>query len=439
MTMPSPRRAAVLLASALVLAAAPAWGQDKIAPLEARAAHLHDLAERAYALNMADDHAAAEPVLREVIDGWRALGWGDAEATRATVLLWAWSLIELGRFDVAETELTTLAAAPSITGPHAVSAWGLLAKLYSRSGRFTLSEEAAVQALAQAEAAYGQAHAETAAAWHNLGTARGEIGQNAEAIDALRHATALYEQLFGPAAEPTLASIYNLAAHLHARGDPAAAELLLRRVLESAAPGSESRAYALHHLGFTLTVLNRPEEAEPYLRQAVDLRASLPDPHLYAVSLSALANALDGEGRHEEAEAEHRRAISVLQDAWRSGYEMTLSAALLTFAENQQALGRAQAAETAYRRSIEIARGSVAPGHPRLTLRALGLAAFLNDDHRPVEALALLRPMAVALLDRAHDLDGGDARREVDPFRSLFRETVQAAWLAAQPIDGPAR
>ena len=435
-----PRRAAVLLAAALVLGAAPSWAQaQKMNPMEERAWQLRDLAEQAYALNLADDHTAAEPALREVVQGWRALGWGDTEATRATVLLWAWSLVELGRFDEAESELAAVIAAPSAAETQVAYAWGLMAKMYSRSGRFIQAEQAAGLALTHARSAYGEVHEETATAWHNLGTARGEIGDNSTAIEALRHAVALREGLFGPTAEPTLSSIYNLAAHLHARGDPAAAEPLLRRVLASAEPGSESHLYALHHLGFTLTALGRPAEAQPYLRQAVDLRSAQADPHLYAVSLSALGTALDGEGRQEEAEVQHRRAVAALQDAWRPGYDMTLSAALLALAENQQAMGHPEAAEAAYRRSVEIARASVTPGHPRLTLRGLGLAAFLNDDRRPQEALSLLRPMGADLLGRARDQNPTDADAAVGPFRSLFRETVEAAWFTAQPLGGAAR
>lgn len=434
-----PRGAAALLAAALILGAAPVWAQAGKQTPAADVERLNELVERAVALNMADDHAAAEPALREVVMGWRALGWGETEATRATALLWVWSLVELNRFDEARAELIRVVNAPDLADQHAASAWGLMARMYSRSGRFVEAEEAAVLALTHARAAYGELHGETATAWHNLGTARGELGRNGEAVEALRHAVALREQLFGPAAEPTLISIYNLAAHLHARGHPAAAEPLLRRVLDAAASGSESRSYALHHLGFTLVALKRPQEAEPYLRQAVELRAAHADPHLYAVSLSALGNALDGEGLHRQAEAQHRRAIAALDEAWRPGYDMTLSAALLALAENQQALGRPRDAEEAYRRSVEIARSSVPPGHPRLTLRGLSLAAFLNDDQRPAEALALLRPMNAALLDRAQDQRTGDPELAIGPFRSLFRETVEAAWFSAQPLRAPVR
>ena len=429
-----PRQVAVLLAAALVLGATPAWAQaGKTNSAEQRALQLRDLAERAYALNLADNHADAEPGLREVVEGWRALGWGDTEATRKTILLWAWSLIELGRFGEAEAELRDLVASPSTEDPEAGAAWGLLAKTYSRSGRFIDAEDAAIQALASARRAYGENHAETATAWHNLGTARGEVGRNTDAITALRHAVALREQLFGAAAEPTLVSVYNLAAHLHARGDMDQAEPLLRQVLAHAEPGSESHTYALHHLGFTLTRMGRHGEAEPLLRQVVIYRATLPDRHMEAVSRAALADALNGQGRHEEADAAYDRAVSLLRAHYHPGFAMTLSGVLLGRAETRQAMGWTQAAEDDYRQAVEIARANVAPGHPRLTLRQLGLAAFLNDQRRPGEALALLRPARDALLARTRDLGGGEARAEVEPFRSLFRETVQAAWVATQP------
>ena len=66
-----PRQVAVLLAAALVLGATPAWAQaGKTNSAEQRALQLRDLAERAYALNLADNHADAEPGLREVVEGW---------------------------------------------------------------------------------------------------------------------------------------------------------------------------------------------------------------------------------------------------------------------------------------------------------------------------------------------------------------------------------
>jgi tetratricopeptide (TPR) repeat protein len=427
-------RVLTLLAAALVLAANPANAQaDKLTAVEARASRLNDLAERAYALNMADDHAAAEPALREVVEGWRALGWGDTKATHATILLWAWSLIELGRFDEAETELRGLTDASAADGAELTSAWGLLAKMYSRSGRFLDAEPAAAQALAQARQTFGETHAETATAWHNLGTARGEVGRNSDAIAALRRSVALREQLFGATAEPTLVSIYNLAAHLHARGDMDQAEPLLRQVLAHAERGGESHTYALHHLGFTLTRMGRHDEAEPLLRQVAAWRASLSDRHMEAVSLAALADALDGQERNEAADAAYGRAIDLLHANYQSGFAMTLSGVLLGRAETRQAMGRMQAAEDDYRQAVEIARANVPSGHPRLTLRQLGLASFLNDQRRPGEALALLRPARDALLARTRNLGGGEARAEVAPFRSLFRETVQAAWVATQP------
>ena len=66
------------------------------------------------------------------------------------------------------------------------------------SGRFIDAEQAAAQALHHARETFGDAHAETATAWHNLGTARGEVGRNSDAAAALRQAVALREQPFGP-------------------------------------------------------------------------------------------------------------------------------------------------------------------------------------------------------------------------------------------------
>lgn len=423
---------AVVLFAGLNAMAQPAKPDPELIRLSA-------LAEQAYALNMADDHAAAEPALREVLEGWRAAGLGQTEATRSTVLLWAWSLIELARFDEAEAELRAITAATDATGPQQVSAWALLAKTYARSGRFQQAEEAAVAALDHAVAAYGPDHAETAAAWHNLGTARGEMGRNSDAVAALRRAVALREGLFGADGEPTLVSIYNLAAHLHAVGRLNDAEALLREVLAHAEPGSESHVYALHHLGFTLSQMERHAEAETWLRQAVDRRALMPDRSLEAVSLSALADALRGQGRHAEARAAYGRALELIEANDYAGLAMLRSAVLLGLAENQQAEGRVLEAETAYRQSIAIARAHLLQGHPRLVARELGLAGFLNDQQRASEALTLLRPARDALLARTRNLEGGETRLELDRFRSLFRETVQATWNMAQPEGGDVR
>ena len=187
------------------------------------------------------------------------------------------------------------------------------------------------------------------------------------------------------------------------------------------------------HADYWNSELGRPAEAEPLLHQVAEYRATLSDRHMEAISLAALADAMNGQGRHEEAEAAYGRAVGLLRAHYQPGFAMTLSGVLLGRAETRQAMGWTQAAEDDYRQAVEIARANVAPGHPRLTLRQLGLAAFLNDQRRPGEALALLRPARDALLARTRDLGGGEARAEVEPFRSLFRETVQAAWVATQP------
>ncbi len=169
-------------------------------------------------------------------------------------------------------------------------------------------------------------------AWGNLGVAQQKAGDLPAALGSYRRARAL---------DPDAAWVrYNVSAVLlelarpseaaqaiaHMETSPASAnhrlalaEMFLvqgqfQQAIEQymqAATVAQLPADSLDHLGYTLLQTRHPELAEPYLRQALELRPD--DPMAY----SNLGNALQQMGRLQEALAAYRRALGTPEGAAR--------------------------------------------------------------------------------------------------------------------------
>lgn len=125
----------------------------------------------------------------------------------------------------------------------------------------------------------------------------------------LERAAAINERIHGPDHAQTLTILNNLAGRYRDRGDYAKAEPLYRELLRrrrAAYPAaSAAHAYSMHGLGWTLTELGRPEEAEPLLREAFRLLVNAGHDEnsiIYHVARSTLGRCLAAQGRYVEAE-----------------------------------------------------------------------------------------------------------------------------------------
>jgi tetratricopeptide (TPR) repeat protein len=211
----------------------------------------------------------------------------------------------------------------------------------------------------------GQPADETARAMSGLVGVLRKQGKLAEAEQAAREALALLQELVGNTHPRYLAALSELAGVLLDAGRPAGAEPLYREALqiESQLPRTRlsagQRARILAGLGESLTLSGRATEAEPVLREALDLlnshnadpRRGAADPRRSAMTTHLLGMALLELNRFEEAEPLLVGAAEALLSDPRGSGDLRRKAVrgVVTLCERWAAAGdaaRAQQAET---------------------------------------------------------------------------------------------
>ena len=164
------------------------------------------------------------------------------------------------------------------------------------------------EALELRRSLYGENHTAVAATLNDMALILEPFDPHA-ADTLLERAAAINTRIHGPDHAQTLTILNNLAGRYRDRGDHERAEPLYRELLErrrAAYPAdSVPQAYSMHGLGWTLTELGRPDEAEPLLREAFRLlvrgghgEASV----VYHMARSTLGRCLAAQGRFDEAE-----------------------------------------------------------------------------------------------------------------------------------------
>jgi tetratricopeptide (TPR) repeat protein len=124
----------------------------------------------------------------------------------------------------------------------------------------------------------------------------------------MERAAEINARIHGPAHARTLVILNNRAGLARDRGDYARAELLYRDILrlrrEFYPTDSIQQAYSMHGLGWSLTELGRPQEAEPFLREVVRLTDHGPEPSttVHQMARSTLGRCLSAQRRYAEAE-----------------------------------------------------------------------------------------------------------------------------------------
>lgn len=184
----------------------------------------------------------------------------------------------------------------------------------------------------------------------------------AAALEALGDALAARERLDGVlarlgdvagAAAEEAALALELAARLEfARGEPAAAEALLRRGLarlDGRAPG-EASAMLWNDLGILAFVRGEPEEARSHHATALRIRRRTGDLDGEARSRTNLGNVLFAAGELERAGAEYRRALEIKR---RLGNAASIALTASNLGEVEHGLG-------AFERAIELHREALA-------------------------------------------------------------------------------
>lgn len=155
---------------------------------------------------------------------------------------------------------------------------------------------------------YGEDRTAVAATLNDMGLVL-ERSDPAAADTLIERAVGIHARIHGPDHARTLSMMSNLAGRYRDKGDYERAEPLYREVLrrrrEAYPRDSLGQAYPMHGLGWVLTELGRPDEAEPLLRDVLKFLAGAGIDSasiLYQAGSSTLGRSLAVQGRYAEAE-----------------------------------------------------------------------------------------------------------------------------------------
>jgi tetratricopeptide (TPR) repeat protein len=190
--------------------------------------------------------------------------------------------------------------------------------------------------------------------------------------------------------------------YLRARGDFAAAELLMRDAVtaneQAFGPCHAYVAVALHDLALLHLNSGHYEEAKSLIPRAIEVGEKALDRKAAdaVTQLNSLANLLHHVGRKAEAETLYREAIEIMGAS--DLRESTDMANLLNNLGNfLRSVGRHREAENHYQRAITIGSAVDGQHHPNVARHVHNLANMLQTEGRYAEAEPLYRDVVADL------------------------------------------
>jgi serine/threonine protein kinase/tetratricopeptide (TPR) repeat protein len=289
-----------------------------------------------------------------------------------------------------------------------------IAGILREHGDMAEAEKLVVQAVADAEKAFGGDHRDFASALHALAVLRDAKGEYAQSIETHRRAREIRAKADGPRSASVAESLVGEALALADLGKPRDAEPLLREAIaieESLGLAADPRHAAnLVNLGDILWSLGRANEAEPLLRRALAIRerAMGPDDARLAYSLNTLGLVNLQIGRLDEADAILARAEGIVQRELGPDHAM-LSAVLGNRGGIAEQQGRFADAEALYRRGLAIDEKTLGASHPDVAYSHNNLGTLFFRQKRHAEAAEAFRKaleIRIATLDAASPLVG---------------------------------
>jgi serine/threonine protein kinase len=265
-----------------------------------------------HALFSASRPAEAEPLFRRSLEGYLRLHGPDGATTLDLAKDLGGVLGSLNRpaeaIALLEDGLSRAKLALGDDHNTTLECRHFLADAYRKIGRSAESIALARQNLPLYEAKRGPAAAETLNTRNLLALGYVDGGRPAEAIPLFKELVRRFEKLRGQDGPETITNLLNLAMAYDSANQVADAERTLREILERA--GSRPRADVARlaqtkaHLGWILVRQARWAEAEPILRDCLQIREAL-QPELWATfnTRSQLGASLLGQGRYGEAES----------------------------------------------------------------------------------------------------------------------------------------
>jgi len=248
--------------------------------------------------------------------------------------------------------------------------------------------DVALAAVARAEAALdGLAYEPIATeVWLELGQVHDELGRYAEAeadLQRVRRIGARWHQ-WEAVRDATLQLILIIGSR---QGRDA--EALILEPLADGLIGEDAKASATLRSYLSWIAYGRGDyvAAEAYLRDAL---ARSEDPIEIAQTRDALGGALSAQGRHAEAEAEHRAALAGLRQGLGPGHPM-VARPLGNLALALQSGGKLEAAESLHREALALTSATRGEQHPEVAACHSNIALALRKQGKLAEAEAELR------------------------------------------------
>ncbi|HEV3088651.1 MAG TPA: FxSxx-COOH system tetratricopeptide repeat protein [Candidatus Elarobacter sp.] len=225
------------------------------------------------------------------------------------------------------------------------------------------------------------------------------------------------------------------AQYLERRAAFRESEPLYRRALEisEAHDDDEEHALDLNNLGNLLVETNRPAEAEPLLKEALDLVTKTNGDHdrNVAMVLNNLAGLLCDVGRIAEAEPLYRQALAI-HDASEEPNAPILAKCLNNLAELLRKTNRPDEAEDLFRRAIAIVEvNSYDEDDPNFVIPLSNFAGLLRDTDRLDEAEPLYH-RALAIAEASYGPDHPTVAVVLRQFGALLRSTHRLS--RAEPL-----
>lgn len=334
------------------------------------------------------------------------------------------SFSSLGAYDDAERHLVRAIDLRAATGganaPDAVRSQIALASVRAKRAPFDVADNEMTSVVARARLILGRDDPALYTAIHDLGALRETQDRGDEAVALLREALDGRRRLLGERDPLVLMSMSALAMAYERVGDDARAlrvQIDALRIAEMIQPPPMMALLSLNNnVGATYQDLNRDEEAEPYLRKAVELaRGWLGTDHPDTLTITMNLASLESELGDADAALDLIRDVldSRLRTLGPAAYE-TLLARYAMWNIHYKSKHYRQAVDGFLELLPDIA-AAMGDNHWVTVQTRASLALALHDDGRSAEAL----PHAQRAVDQFNSLYGPDHSRTVGTLSTL--------------------
>jgi serine/threonine protein kinase/Tfp pilus assembly protein PilF len=350
-------------------------------------------------LTQGEKYDEAEPLLREALLIQREVL--DAQHPHLATTLSNLADVLVGRGDSAEAEkllrevLQIRVAVLGDSHPHVAIALVRLARVLSDRNEVVEAESLLRQALAIRRKSPDEGWPMLAANICDLAQLLSRTSRSEEAESLYREALDIRRKRLGQRHVDTAEAMNNLAGVLCDKDRADEALELYResmRILEVSLPADDQRLPAArNNLANVLRMLGKHDEAEPLHREVLrTLQARYPDGHRnVARSTCNLAITLAAQGKYDESVSLYRSAIEQLRRLHAPADHFDTADALGDLAAVQSSAGRHADAEASLREALTIIQKVMPAGHPARIAAASRLAECLARQKKFDQADAL--------------------------------------------------